>query len=69
MRSRLSQTPDDVSLRCLLWRHLERRGAHAEAARVLEHLATTPCPHIDINDRIEYLSRALVIVKALTGSR
>ncbi|VDL92892.1 unnamed protein product [Schistocephalus solidus] len=65
LRSRLRQTPNDVSLRCLLWRQLEARGAHLEAARVLEHLASAPSGGLELEDRLDYLARAIITVKAL----
>ncbi|BHF82333.1 hypothetical protein SprV_0802547000 [Sparganum proliferum] len=65
LRSRLRQTPNDVSLRCLLWRQLEARGAHLEAARVLEHLASAPSDGLELEDRLDYLARAIITVKAL----
>ncbi|KAK4468078.1 hypothetical protein MN116_008251 [Schistosoma mekongi] len=65
LRSRLRQTPDDASLRCLLWRQLERRGARLEAAQVLEHLAVTPCHQLTLEDRLDFAARAIVALKAL----
>ncbi|KAH8857593.1 Nuclear pore complex protein Nup155 [Schistosoma japonicum] len=65
LRSRLRQTPDDASLRCLLWRQLERRGARLEAAQVLEHLAVTPCHQLTLEDRLDFAARAIVSLKAL----
>lgn len=67
LQSRLRQSPDDVSLLRLLWRQLEARGARLEAAQVLEHLATTVSASegLSAEDRLDYLARAIVTVKAL----
>lgn len=67
LESRLRRSPDNVALRRLLWRQLESRGARLEAARVLEHLATTNSSEEDLTleDRLDYLARAIITVKAL----
>lgn len=68
LHSRLRQSPNDVPLRCLLWRQLESRGARLEAAKVLQHLAVTPTSGsqtLDLDDRLDYLARAIIAVKAL----
>ena len=65
LQSRLRQSPNDVSLLRLLWRQLEMRGARLDAARVLEHLATMATPGLALDDRLDYLARAIVTVKAL----
>ncbi|KAM7533061.1 hypothetical protein Aperf_G00000120173 [Anoplocephala perfoliata] len=71
LESRLRQSPDNVALRRLLWRQLESRGARLEAARVLEHLATTSSSEegLTLEDRLDYLARAIVTVKALPQSQ
>ncbi|CAH8649434.1 unnamed protein product [Dicrocoelium dendriticum] len=69
LRSRLRQTPDDPDLRSLLWCTLERRGARLEAAQVLEHLAVTPCRQLTLDARLDFLSRAIVSVKALPAGQ
>ncbi|VDM32661.1 unnamed protein product [Hydatigera taeniaeformis] len=71
LQSHLCQAPNDVALRRLLWRQLEARGAHREAAQVLEHLATTvgAGEGLTIEDRLDYLARAIVSVRALPQSQ
>ncbi|KAL5104379.1 hypothetical protein TcWFU_010343 [Taenia crassiceps] len=71
LQSHLCQTPNDVALRRLLWRQLEARGAHREAAQVLEHLATTvgAGEGLTLEDRLDYLARAIVSIKALPQSQ
>ncbi|KAL5971321.1 hypothetical protein TSMEX_000942 [Taenia solium] len=71
LQSHLCQTPNDVALRRLLWRQLEARGARREAAQVLEHLATTvgAGEGLTLEDRLDYLARAIVSVKALPQSQ
>ncbi|VUZ51017.1 unnamed protein product, partial [Hymenolepis diminuta] len=71
LESRLCQSPNNIPLRRLLWRQLESRGARLEAARVLEHLATTDSSEEDLTleDRLDYLARAIVTVKALPQSQ
>nr|CDS29450.1 nuclear pore complex protein nup155 [Hymenolepis microstoma] len=71
LESRLRQSPNNVPLRRLLWRQLESRGARLEAARVLEHLATTNSSEegLTLEDRLDYLARAIVTVKALPQSQ
>uniref|UniRef100_A0A5K3FHU6 Nucleoporin_N domain-containing protein n=2 Tax=Mesocestoides corti TaxID=53468 RepID=A0A5K3FHU6_MESCO len=73
LQSRLRQFPNDISLRKLLWRQLESRGARLEAAQVLEHLATSPATgsereRLTLEDRLDYLARAVITVKALPQS-
>ncbi|CDI97163.1 nuclear pore complex protein nup155 [Echinococcus multilocularis] len=71
LQSHLCQTPNDVALRRLLWRQLEARGARREAAQVLEHLATTAGAGegLTLEDRLDYLARAIVAIKALPQSQ
>ncbi|KAA3676360.1 nuclear pore complex protein Nup155, partial [Paragonimus westermani] len=69
LRSRLRQSPDDPDLRCLLWRHLEKRGARLEAAQVLEHLAVTPCRQLTLEARLDFAARAIVTVKAMPAAQ
>jgi nuclear pore complex protein Nup155 len=52
----------------LLWKYYERTRKYGSAARILSKLAEGEGPHFNLNERVEYLSRAVMCAKSTTMS-
>lgn len=50
----------------LLWKYHERNGQHSEAARILDNLASMNSDTIPLQQRIEYLARAVMCMRSDT---
>uniref|UniRef100_A0A182QXT3 Nucleoporin Nup133/Nup155-like N-terminal domain-containing protein n=1 Tax=Anopheles farauti TaxID=69004 RepID=A0A182QXT3_9DIPT len=60
----MSRTPDNLLLADLLWKYHERNGQHAAAARILDKLANVATGGISLQQRIEYLARAVMCMRS-----
>lgn len=56
--------PDNINLADILWKYYERNGQHAAAAKILDKLATLCSESIDLEQRIDYLSRAVMCMRS-----
>ncbi|KAL3315149.1 hypothetical protein Ciccas_006224, partial [Cichlidogyrus casuarinus] len=76
LSSREENLLECISLRLMLWRLFTKRNAHFEAAQMLESLALS-CQHnseptmrtLSLDNRIEYLARAIVSLKSLESQQ
>uniref|UniRef100_A0A182NTM8 Nucleoporin Nup133/Nup155-like N-terminal domain-containing protein n=1 Tax=Anopheles dirus TaxID=7168 RepID=A0A182NTM8_9DIPT len=60
----MSRKPDNLLLADLLWKYHERNGQHAAAARILDKLANVASEGISLQQRIEYLARAVMCMRS-----
>lgn len=58
------QAPENLKISDLLWKYHERNGQHAAAARILYSLASSDTDRIDLQQRIEYLARAIMCMRS-----
>lgn len=50
----------------LLWRYYEKNGNYGAAAKILDQLANREGPELTLDERIEYVSRAVMCAKSST---
>ncbi|XP_035916028.1 nuclear pore complex protein Nup154 [Anopheles stephensi] len=60
----MARTPENLVLADLLWKYHERNGQHAAAARILDKLANVASDSINLQQRIEYLARAVMCMRS-----
>uniref|UniRef100_A0A182W7E4 Uncharacterized protein n=1 Tax=Anopheles minimus TaxID=112268 RepID=A0A182W7E4_9DIPT len=58
------RSPENLVLADLLWKYHERNGQHAAAAKILDKLANVASDSINLQQRIEYLARAVVCMRS-----
>uniref|UniRef100_A0A182M8L3 Nucleoporin Nup133/Nup155-like N-terminal domain-containing protein n=1 Tax=Anopheles culicifacies TaxID=139723 RepID=A0A182M8L3_9DIPT len=58
------RTPENLVLADLLWKYHERNGQHAAAAKILDKLANAASDSINLQQRIEYLARAVMCMRS-----
>lgn len=63
LRRNVVRNPDNLNLIDLLWKYYEKNGHHAQAARILDNLASTQSDAIPLVQRIEYLARAVMCMR------
>ncbi|XP_073824814.1 nuclear pore complex protein Nup154 [Musca autumnalis] len=63
LRRNVVRNPDNINLIDLLWKYYEKNGYHAQAARILDNLASTISDGIPLQQRIEYLARAVMCMR------
>lgn len=63
LRRNVVRNPDNLNLIDLLWKYYEKNGYHAQAARILDNLASTVGVGIPLQQRIEYLARAVMCMR------
>ena len=59
-----SQHPDNLAMFDLLWKYYEKNNSYVAAAKILARLADRHSTEIDLKQRIEYLSRAIIAIKS-----
>ncbi|XP_055543878.1 nuclear pore complex protein Nup154 [Wyeomyia smithii] len=62
----VNRTPENLVLADLLWKYHERNGQHAAAAKILDKLANIPNESMSLQQRIEYLARAVMCMRSDT---
>lgn len=55
---------DNLPILDLLWKHYEKARNYGSAARILDKLADREGPELSLDQRVEYLSRAVVSAKS-----
>lgn len=60
----MARQPDNLQICDLLWKYHERNGQHAAAARILDGLASSETEGISLQQRIEYLARAIMCMRS-----
>uniref|UniRef100_A0A182SWZ0 Nucleoporin Nup133/Nup155-like C-terminal domain-containing protein n=1 Tax=Anopheles maculatus TaxID=74869 RepID=A0A182SWZ0_9DIPT len=60
----MARTPENLVLADLLWKYHERNGQHAAAAKILDKLANVASDSISLQQRIEYLARAVMCMRS-----
>nr|CAA76635.1 Nup154 [Drosophila melanogaster] len=63
LRRSVSQNVDNVVLIDLLWKYYEKNSHHSQAAHILDNLAMTRSENINLEQRIEYLVRAVMCMR------
>ncbi|XP_031566645.1 nuclear pore complex protein Nup155-like [Actinia tenebrosa] len=63
-QSAANQHPNEQKILDLLWRYYEKTKNYSAAARVLSKLAEKEGPGINLEQRLEYLSRAIMSAKS-----
>uniref|UniRef100_A0A1I8PU24 Uncharacterized protein n=1 Tax=Stomoxys calcitrans TaxID=35570 RepID=A0A1I8PU24_STOCA len=63
LRRNVVRNPDNFNLIDLLWKYYEKNGYHAQAARILDNLASAASAGIPLQQRIEYLARAVICMR------
>lgn len=63
LRRNVVNNPGNLNLVDLLWKYYEKNGRHAEAAHILDNLASTENESISLEQRIEYLARAVMCMR------
>ncbi|XP_061397239.1 nuclear pore complex protein Nup154 [Musca vetustissima] len=63
LRRNVVRNADNINLIDLLWKYYEKNGYHAQAARILDNLASTVSDGIPLQQRIEYLARAVMCMR------
>ncbi|XP_036320971.1 nuclear pore complex protein Nup154 [Rhagoletis pomonella] len=63
LRRNVVNNPGNLNLVDLLWKYYEKNGRHAEAAHILDNLASTESECILLDQRIEYLARAVMCLR------
>lgn len=59
--------PDNLHFGDILWKYHERNGRHDRATIILDQLAATPSEQIQLEQRIEYLARAVMCTRCESG--
>lgn len=60
------KNPENLHLADILWKYHEQNGQHAAATEILDNLASMPSNTITLNQRIEYLARAVMCMRSDT---
>ncbi|EDW88030.1 nuclear pore complex protein Nup154 [Drosophila yakuba] len=63
LRRSVSRNGENVVLIDLLWKYYEKNGHHSQAAQILDNLAMTRSENITLEQRIEYLVRAVMCMR------
>ncbi|SPP81700.1 nuclear pore complex protein Nup154 [Drosophila guanche] len=63
LRRSVTRNPDNVILIDLLWKYYEKNGYHSQASQILDNLAMTRSENITLEQRIEYLARAVMCMR------
>ncbi|XP_043641308.1 nuclear pore complex protein Nup154 [Drosophila teissieri] len=63
LRRSVSRNGENVILIDLLWKYYEKNGHHSQAAQILDNLAMTRSENITLEQRIEYLVRAVMCMR------
>ncbi|XP_067621641.1 nuclear pore complex protein Nup154 [Eurosta solidaginis] len=63
LRRNVVNNPGNLDLVDLLWKYYEKNDRHAEAAKILDNLASTESDTILLDQRIEYLARAVMCMR------
>ncbi|EDW28316.1 GL19137 [Drosophila persimilis] len=63
LRRSVTRNPDNVILTDLLWKYYEKNGYHSQAAKILDNLAMTRSENITLEQRIDYLVRAVMCMR------
>ncbi|XP_017059277.1 nuclear pore complex protein Nup154 [Drosophila ficusphila] len=63
LRRSVTRNGENVVLIDLLWKYYEKNGHHSQAAHILENLAMTRSENITLEQRIEYLVRAVMCMR------
>lgn len=61
-----NRTPENLVLADLLWKYHERNGQHAPASKMLDKLANIRNDAMTLQQRIEYLARAVMCMRSDT---
>jgi len=64
LKRKTKASPDSIQLMDLLWMYYERNGNFRGAAYTLDKLAERQCNKINLYQRLEYLSRAIICLKS-----
>ncbi|RWS26130.1 nuclear pore complex protein Nup155-like protein, partial [Leptotrombidium deliense] len=64
LKRKVTHSPDSTKLMDLLWMYYEKLGHFRAAAHILDKLAEKHCSEIDLQQRLEYLSRAIICMKS-----
>ncbi|XP_065080595.1 nuclear pore complex protein Nup154 [Ochlerotatus camptorhynchus] len=62
----VNRTPENFALADLLWKYHERNGQHSAAAKILDKLANIHSETMTLQQRIEYLARAVMCMRSDT---
>lgn len=54
---------DNIKIIDVLWKYYEKKQQHSSAANILNNLATIKCNSINLDQRIEYLARAVMCMR------
>lgn len=54
---------DNIKIIDVLWKYYEKKSQHSSAANILNNLATIQCNSINLEQRIEYLARAVMCMR------
>lgn len=63
LRRNALRHPHNIKLIDLLWKYYEKNGHHAQAAQILDNLASMQYNQIDLDQRIEYLARSVMCMR------
>ncbi|KAH8298090.1 hypothetical protein KR018_006585 [Drosophila ironensis] len=63
LRRSVSRNAENVVLIDLLWKYYEKNGHHSKAAQILDNLAMARTERITLDQRIEYLVRAVMCMR------
>ena len=64
LKRKTSSFSDSIALMDLLWMYYERNGHFRAAAQILSKMAERRSPDVNLYNRLEYLSRAIVCMKS-----
>jgi len=63
----ISQHPDQLHLFDIIWKYYEKNGEYLLAAKILDKLSGRHSTELNLKNRVEYLSRAIMCVKSVEG--
>ncbi|XP_037958923.1 nuclear pore complex protein Nup154-like [Teleopsis dalmanni] len=63
LRRNVLRFPDNYKVIDLLWKYYEKNKHHAQAAKILDNLASMETDAIPLDKRIEYLARAVMCMR------
>jgi nuclear pore complex protein Nup155 len=58
------QSPDNIAVIDLLWKYYENNNNHAAAAKILDSLASKTGTSLNLKERLEYLTRAIMCMRS-----
>lgn len=64
LNNSVNKCPEDQQLADLLWKYHERNGQHLAAAKILESLASMESSRIRLQQRIDYLGKAVMCMRS-----